>query len=100
MTDICLRNAQVIGTTPCRTHTTYRKYAYLDVLYAIQGGNNLLFGLAIRNLNNSLLQLYPEMYASDLPWLSSLIVCMEKHTDKTLRLQGELPLELWVHMYV
>ena len=54
----------------------------------------MLFGLAIRNLSNSLLQLYPELYVSDLPWLSSLIDCMEKHKDKALRLQGEVRFEI------
>eukprot|EP01035_Chromulina_nebulosa_P027031 gene27031-35482_t len=61
-------------------------YALTDICLR---GNNLLFGLAIRSLNNSLLQLYPELYVSDLPWLSTLIDCMEKHKDKALRLQGE-----------
>eukprot|EP00597_Dinobryon_sp_UTEXLB2267_P002091 CAMPEP_0170058842 /NCGR_PEP_ID=MMETSP0019_2-20121128/1314_1 /TAXON_ID=98059 /ORGANISM="Dinobryon sp., Strain UTEXLB2267" /LENGTH=1375 /DNA_ID=CAMNT_0010263885 /DNA_START=413 /DNA_END=4540 /DNA_ORIENTATION=- len=64
MSSICLRNLSVIN------------------------GNNLLFNLAIRNLNVTLLQLYLDLYTADLMWLSDLIGRFEHSRDSSLRLQG------------
>ena len=55
---------------------------------SIIGGNNALFNLSIRNLNNALLQLYPEQYLADSEWVRSLIIMLETNNDSALRLQG------------
>ena len=62
--------------------------ADISILNSIKFPNNNLHNLSLRNLNTSLLQLYPEIYTDDLDWLKILINHLECSAENSLRLQG------------